>query len=233
MQRFLRSISGALGLALLIPVAASAQSLSSPYKWIAERQSAGIFAQYLAPSAGRLGAGPNSGPGAGLRWGIDISGPLALDVEASYSPLTRPVVDTAIVASDSSRVVKGEADMQLIYAGANIRFNLTGARTWHGIQPFALFGGGLAIDLSGENGDDAKVARDVRFGFGTSFAGQLGAGFEWFASPRLAARFDGGMLLWKLKAPSAFVVNPAGKAVIPASEWERNFKISAGLAVHF
>ncbi|MEO5511100.1 MAG: hypothetical protein ABIV28_06580, partial [Longimicrobiales bacterium] len=219
--------------ALVFPFTASAQSLSSPYQWIPQHQSAGVFAQYMWPSGGRLGAGPNAGPGVGLRWGIDISGPLALDIEASYSPLTRPVVDTAAVSvTDSSYVVKGEADMNLIHAGANVRFNLTGARSWHAIQPFVLFGGGLAINLSGENGDDTKVARDVRFGFGTSFAGQLGAGFEWFATPAVAARFDGGMLLWKLKAPSAFIAN-SGADVIPASEWERNFKVSAGLAVHF
>ncbi len=233
MQRFIQSITCAFALAFLLPFGISAQSLTSPYEWIPQRQHAGLFVQTISPSQGRLGAGPKSGQGLGARWGIDISGPLALDLEASFSPLKRAVVDTAIVAADSSRVVKGEADLNLLYAGANIRFNLTGARTWNNIQPFALFGGGLAVDLSGENGDDSLVPRDVRFGFGTSFAGHLGAGFEWFATPQIAARFDGGMLLWKLKAPNAFIVNPQGDAVVPASEWERNFKLSAGLSLHF
>ncbi len=233
MQRLYRAITTALGLALLLPSLVSAQALTSPYRWVPQKQYAGVFAQYLAPSEGRLGAGPNSGAGFGVRYGIDISGPLVLDIEASYSPLKRPVVDTAIVAADSSYAVRGEADFNVLVAAANVRFNLTGARTWHRIQPFAVFGGGLAIDLSGENRDDTKVARDVRFGFGTSFAGNVGAGFEVFVTPTMAARFDGGMLLWKLKAPNAFIVNPQGESVVPASEWERNFKLSAGLSLHF
>jgi hypothetical protein len=233
MQRFISAFLGALGLALAFPADTSAQSLTSPFRWIEQRQHAGVFVQYLSPSGGRLGAGPDAGPGIGLRWGIDISGPLALDLEASYSPLTRPVVDTAIVAADSSFRVRGEADLQLLHATANVRLNLTGARTWHGFQPFALFGAGLALDLAGENGADANVPRDVRFGFGTTFAGQVSAGFEWFATPQLAARLDGGMVLWKLKAPTAFLVNAEGDQVIPSSEWERNLKLSAGLSFHF
>jgi hypothetical protein len=232
MQRILRILPAILGLALLAPADASSQSLKSPYRFIAEEQHVDVFATWLSPSAGRLGAGPKSGVGAGLRWGIAINGPLALDLEASYAGLKRNVVDTAFVAEDSSRVVRGEADMNMLITMANVRFNLTGPRTWHGIQPFGLFGAGLAINLSGENSADEEVARDVRFGFGTSFAGNLGAGFEWFASPRLAARVDGGVALWKLKAPQAFLQQKSTVA-IPASEWERNFKMSAGLSWHF
>lgn len=210
--------------------AASAQTLRSPYRFIDKDQHADVFAAYLHPSHGRLGAGPNSGYGAGLRWGIGISGPVALDLEATYAGLTRPVVDTAF-AADSSRVVKGQANMDMLITMANIRFNLTGARTYHSIQPFALFGAGLAINFSGENGDDSKVARDVRFGFGTSFAGNAGAGFDYFVSPTIAVRADGGMVLWKLRAPNAFIVK--GPGIIPPSEWERNLKLSAGLTWHF
>jgi hypothetical protein len=217
-------------LALIVPARATAQSLTSPYKFIDAQQHLDVFGVYLKPSHGRLGAGPNPGYGAGIRWGIGVTGPLALDLEASYAPLKRPVVDTAFNA-DSSHVVKGEADMNMLVTMANIRFNLTGPRTWHNLQPFALFGAGLAINLSGENGDDTRVPRDVRFGFGTSFAGNVGAGFDYFVTPSVAVRADAGIALWKLKAPNAFIIK--GPGVVPASEWERNFKMSAGITWHY
>jgi hypothetical protein len=127
--------------------------------------------------------------------------------------------------------VKGETDMGMLVTMGNVRFNLTGQRTWHSIQPFLLFGGGLAMDLAKEGAADTLVASDVRMKFGTSFAGSLGAGFEYFVSPRIGVRVDGSMLFWKLKAPTAFITRGPGR--IPQSEWERNSKLSAGLSLHF
>src|SRR5688572_22440324 len=92
-----------------VPAAAGAQTLDSPYRFIPERQYGGLLAAWLSPSEGRLGMGPEAGPAFGARWGIEIAGPLGLDIEAMYAPLTRAVVDTAFTA-DSSRVVKGEAN---------------------------------------------------------------------------------------------------------------------------
>jgi opacity protein-like surface antigen len=223
-------VAAVFATALLRPAAASAQRLDSPYRFITQKQHVDAFGAYFDPSHGRLGAGPNSGYGGGLRWGMAISGPLAIELELAYAPLTRPVVDTAFNA-DSSHVVKGQADMNMMTALANVRFNLTGARTWHSLQPFLLFGAGLATNFSKENGADSLVVRDARFGFGTSFAGNVGAGLEYFVSPRIAARLDGGATLWKLKAPNAFILK--GPGVIPASEWERNLKMTAGLSLHF
>lgn len=233
MQPSLRVIPGVLALMVLLPTAASAQTLTSPYRFIPERQHAGVFAAYLAPSEGRVGNGPNSGPAIGARWGIDISGPLALDVEAMYAPLTRPVVDTSFAADGSHNVV-GEANQKMVIALASIRFNITGKRTWHGFQPFGLVGAGSAIDISGLNTDDELVRADVRSDFGTSFAGTLGAGFEYFATSRLAFRLDAGTVLWKVPAPTAFR-QQAERAdeVIPESDWERNFKVTAGFSLHF
>lgn len=232
MQRRLFSLFIVAGstLALMLPGRASAQTLTSHYKFIDHESHLDVFGIYLNPSHGRLGAGPNSGYGAGIRWGVGITGPIAFDVEAAYAGLKRPVVDTAFNA-DSSHVVKGEAELNMLLTMANVRFNLTGPRTWHNIQPFALFGAGLAIDLSGENRADSLVARDVRFGFGTSFAGNVGAGFDYFVTPRVAVRGDAGIVLWKLKAPNAFIIK--GPGVVPASEWERNFKMSAGITWHY
>ena len=226
-----RALFAALAAApFLLTADASAQAVGSPYRYVVKQQHVDVFGGYIWPAEGRLGVGPKAGSTFGARWGTTITGPIAFELEATYAGLKRPVVDTAF-AADSSHIVKGEADFDVLAVLGNVRFNLTGPRTWHSVQPFVLIGGGVGIDLSRENAADTLVARDVRFGFGTSFAGNLGAGFEYFVTPKVGVHVDGSMLLWKLKAPTAFITK--GPGVIPASEWERNFKMTAGLSLHF
>jgi len=224
----------ALALLLLgftaLPVAG--QRIDSPYRFLEHNQAGGVFAALVYPSQGRLGLGPEDAPGVGLRYGIGITGPFAVELEATYSPTTRAVVDTSFTTPDSVPVVKGEADIGLLVAMASIRFNVTGARTWHGLQPFVVFGAGLALDLAGSSAADEEVAADVRYEMGTSFAGQLGAGIEWYPSQRWSLRLDARNALWKLKHPTAFRLGDRG-ALVPTDEWENHGILSVGLAMHF
>lgn len=210
----------------------AAQRLDSPYRFLDHGQQAGVFASYLLPSEGRLGVGPQSSPGVGLRYGIAVSGPFSVEVEALFSSMTRSVVDTSFTTPDSARVVRGEGDFALLAAMGSVRLSLTGNRTWNGLQPFALFGAGVVSNLAGDSPADTLVAEDARFTFGTSFAGQLGAGAEYFFSQRWSARFDARTALWKLKNPVAFRLGERGR-LVPADEWEGNSIFSAGLSLHF
>ena len=214
--------------------AAAQDRIDSPYRFTDHTQGVGVTLGYLAANEGRLGAGPQSAPAVGLRYGIVITGPLQIDLEGLLAPTSRTVVDTAFTA-DSARVTHGEADMTLLIATANLRFNITGQRTWHGLQPFLQFGVGAAANLSGDQALDEAVPEDVRFDFGTSFAGSLGAGLEWYPAPRWSVRADARTLLWKLKAPAAFRLANDAEAdrIIPADEWEQNGLLSVGLAFHF
>jgi hypothetical protein len=72
----------------------------------------------------------------------------------------------------------------------------------------------------------------VRFNFGTSFAGQLGAGVEWYLAPRWSVRADARAALWKLTHPTAFRLGERG-ALVPPDEWENNTLLSAGISMHF
>src|SRR5690606_12822379 len=129
---------------------------------------------YISTSKGPLGLGPESTPAFGGRYGITVTGPFVLEVELMFSPATRAVLDTAFTSGpDSAHVVAGEADMNLLLGMANLRFNVTGARTWYNLQPFVIFGGGIITDLAGDSPADEDVAADARLEFGTSFAGQV------------------------------------------------------------
>lgn len=210
---------------------ATAQRIDSPYRFVEHNQTAGVFGASLSTSRGPLGLGPESGPAFGARYGIGISGPFAVEVELMYSPTSRAVVDTAFNA-DSTHVIRGEADVDLLVAMLNIRFNLTGGRTWNRLQPFAVLGVGAAADLAGDAVADTLVAEDARFTMGTSFAGQLGAGVEYHLSPGLALRVDARTLLWKLENPTAFRLQDTS-AVLAADQWENNTALTAGISIRF
>lgn len=222
-----------LATALAIHTAdAAAQNLDSPYRFLDHKQFGGVFAGYLQPSEGRIGGGPTAAPLFGASWGIGVSGPFVFTVELAVAPTSRVVRDTAFVAADSTWAELGEADMTMAIGMANMRFNITGARTWNGLQPFMLLGAGIVRDMSGADDIEAELPENLRFDYGTSFAGQLGAGIDWFPSSRLSARLDARNMLWKLGVPDAFVLTENGRT-LPRSQWEQNLVATAGLFFHF
>jgi hypothetical protein len=222
-----------IGLWLFSASMAAGQQIRSPYRFVDTSQFGGVGGGQVFTARGRLDTGPDNAPMALARWGLRISGPFAIGVDFGYMQSTRIVRDTVFVSPDSVYRPLGEADINLLTALGNLRFNVTGGRTWNGLQPFALFGAGAAIDLSGTAPADTLVLPvDARFDFGTSLAALMGIGLEWFASENFAARIDARNVLWRLKVPAAFKRTGRG-ARFPNSEWEQNFVLSAGLSFHF
>jgi hypothetical protein len=221
------------GLLVGVASAAAGQQIRSPYRFIDTSQFLGLTGAQVSASQGRLETGPDDAPMVGIRWGLRVSGPFTVGAEVGYMPSTRIVRDTVFVTADSLYRALGEADINVLTILGNLRFNVTGARTWHNLQPFVLFGAGAALDVAGSAPADTLVnVPDARFDFGTSFAGQIGAGVEWFPAAHLSARIDAYNVLWKLKVPEAFGLTERGEN-FPQSEWEQNFVLSAGLSFHF
>jgi hypothetical protein len=228
----------AAALALLAPLAeaASAQSIDSPYRFIETQQEASLFAGTLSAETGQLGMGPASASLFGGRWGIRVSGPFVFEVEGAYLPTSRTVVDTARVDpenGDSSFITLGQADANILMGHVGLRFDLVGPRTWHGFMPFVRVGGGLAVDLSGTDENlEGDLPETARFDFGTTFAGEVAAGLEYYVSPSLGVRVDARTLLWKLGVPDDFRLLEQSRGVTSAS-WEQQYVLTAGLSVHF
>ncbi|MGH7469435.1 MAG: hypothetical protein ACRENP_15905 [Longimicrobiales bacterium] len=221
----------AMTIALLVQTGSSAgQSIPSPYRFIDEKQTVGAFASYILTARGTVGLGPEDGAAAGVRYSIRLSGPFNVEAETFYFPSTRPVRDTTLAGDEREQV--GTADLTLLGGIASLRFNLTGPRTWHKLQPFVAFGVGAVLDLSGTSVEDERVPADVRFDFGTSFAAHVGGGIEWFPGNRLSLRLDARNQLWKTNTPFPFLVGEAGVQT-PEDEWIQNGVISLGFAVRF
>lgn len=220
---------GVIFVAACLAVPCRAQRIVSPYRFVEESQAVGAFAGYVGTDRGSLGLGPKSGFAAGARYSIRLNGPFTLEAEFGYLPTDRDVVGLDTLATDTVPAVRGEAAVSLLLLTGALRFNLTGPRTYRGLQPYVLFAGGAAVDLSGEEGA-GDLPANARFDFGTSFAGQVGAGLEWFVARRVALRADGRLFLWQLEAPPALLVH---RPEVPDREWVQNLAGSLGLSVHF
>lgn len=216
-----------------LPSVVRAQRIDSPYRFVEASQAGGVFAGYVATGQNAREVGPAGAAYFGVRYGIRISGPFQVEGSIGYMPTTRDVFAVDTLAADSTdRALLGTADVQLLLAGVQLRFDLTGPRTWHRIQPFLVAGGGVAVDLASESALDEELEVDERFDFGTSFAGELGAGIELHLSDRLSLRGDVRDNFWKLPTPAAFaLVRP--EAELPEDEWISNWTMSAGISLHF
>ncbi|MGH7501088.1 MAG: hypothetical protein ACREL7_04950 [Longimicrobiales bacterium] len=212
------------------PAVAQAQDITSPYRFLETRQSAMVFGGYLSTSRGALLFGPESAPIVGARYDLIVSGPFALEAEVGRFSSTRMVWDT--VPGDTTRERIGDADFGAISGLAALRFNLTGARTYHRLLPYLMFGLGALIETSAESPAEEDLASDLKFDFGTSFAGVLGGGIEWLSDAGLGLRFDARNILWKLKTPRGFLLREDG-ARLPGDEWSQNFSFTAGFVYHF
>jgi hypothetical protein len=215
-----------------VAVPASAQRVTSPYRFLEHVQAGGAYAGYISTSEGVLGMGPKSAPTFGVHWGYAVSGPVRLTAEAGFTPTTRTVRDTVFVAADSAFRVVGEADIMLLSILGNVRLDLTGQRTWNGLQPFVQTGAGAVIDLSGSADIEEQLPATGRFDFGTSFAGQIGGGVEWYPNTRFSARADVRSVLWKLSVPEAFQLTTVGRE-FAGSQWEMNVLFALGFSIHF
>lgn len=232
MNHYLSLIPAAVVVAMLLPAPSAAQRIDSPYRFLEHNQQAGLYAGYANASEGRLGLGPQPGAMFGAHWSMRVSGPFSVEVDVGFLPTNRTVRDTTFDADNAVHTALGEADLSVLTGMVSLRFDVTGARTWNSLQPFLLLGGGVAVGLDGGSDVEQALESDVRFDFGTSFAGQIGAGVDWFPSSRISIRLDGRNALWKLEAPEAFLLTEQSSAV-PRSEWEQNFVVTAGLSIHF
>lgn len=208
------------------PRPASAQTIPSPYSFIEERQEVGLFAGYMSAGTGRFGYGPSGGPIFGARYGVELSGPLSIELTVGALSGNRDVINPARAEGD--RVI-GEADVRLKMVDARLRLSATGNRTWHGLSPFLVLGGGVAYDSAGQSATDALLDADEVYKFGTKFFATIGPGVRWFATRRFALRTDAAFSLWQLKSPPGYGDPTLALENVAASEWASGLTVSATL----
>jgi hypothetical protein len=213
-----------------IPLAG--QSIPSPYRFIEERQELGIFAGTFWGDPGRYDLGPGTGVVGGVRYGIDLSGPLSIEGVGSVASATRDVINPR--RDEGDRKVE-EAEAALLFLEARLRFSLTGRRTWYGFQPFLFAGGGVAFDIQGNQAEDELLASVDRFDFGTQFLGTTGAGARYLLGRRWVIRADATLYLYQVDTPGGFLDPDRNLdlGTVPESEWVSSTSVTLGFAFRF
>jgi hypothetical protein len=230
--RRMQQAAAAAAFLIFLPSALLAQRIDSPYRWVERGLSGGAYAGTIATGQGAVDVGPASGPVLGGRFSLRLSGPFTGEADIALMTSTRMVLDTVAVDGEWQQIGEGDVRIGMLLAG--LRFNVTGQRTMYGLQPFVVVGGGLARDFAGAPTlpEGTTQGERARHRFGTSFAGQFGAGVEWFATERLALRGDARNVLWRLRYPEAFRT-AAPEALLPASDWVSNYQFAAGVSIYF
>jgi hypothetical protein len=205
---------------------AGAQTIPSPYAFVEERQEAGVFAGVANAGTGRWGYGPKGGTLFGVRYAVDLAGPLSLEGSVGIMDGTRDVVSPARPEGD--RVI-GEAEVLLTTIDARLRLSATGARTWHGLTPFLLFGAGVAFDPAKPSISEALLDPDELFDFGTKFTAMAGPGIRWSIARHLAFRSDLGLQLYQLKTPEGYGDPTLNLGPVAEGEWVSSWSFSASL----
>jgi hypothetical protein len=205
-----------------------AQQIRSPYRFIDETHSLGVFAGYLLTSPGTPEVGPQDAPIFGVRYNLRFTGPLSGEASIGFIPTNRQVQQEDAATPGFQLQPVGEATMNLLLAEAGLRFHLTGPRAWRGLAPYVVGTGGIAADLSGRGELDAAVAENQQFRFGPSFAVGLGAGTDWFLSDRLSLRLEARNHVLRVPVPAGLL-----EAQRAETQWTNNLGITLGTALHF
>jgi hypothetical protein len=214
----------------LFPASVTAQSVPSPYRFLDTRQEVDLFAAQVSPETGRFGYGPQPSMAFGARYGINIAGPFGLEGVLAYQPTERAIIDPGRAEGDFK---VGDMPADVITMDARLRFTLTGDRTWHGLAPFVLAGGGLAFDASGAKEDEELLLVDDRFKFKTSFVGILGGGIRWYTGSRFFFRADTHLFIWRLKTPQGYFDTERGFEGVEEKEWASGPSVSIGFGIRF
>lgn len=206
----------------------------SPYRDVRFGSSVTPIFGYLGGDGGEARVGPHGGNTYGVRFGFRMSGFIEGGISASYMDLERFIVDP----DDSVATrVSGPVDQSVVLIEAALQFNVTGGKTWHGIQPF--FTGGLGYAFSSSTDADTSG-----FEFGKRFSISPGVGARIFLSPRIQLRLEARRHFWKLKYPASFLEEPDEEpgseddpnAVIPSgkdNEWASGWWLMGGIGFSF
>jgi hypothetical protein len=149
---------------------------------------------------GPLLVGPRDGTVAGAKITFRGNHTLGLSLGGWWAGTVRHVVD----ANDSVATrVKPDINHQLIAGEFDIQFNLTGAKSWHSLAPFAAIGVGLV------HGQKTPAADTSGYSFGTHFFFAPSAGTRILLSQNIALRLETRAMFWSLKYPVAYSIEPS------------------------
>lgn len=213
------------------PPRLDAQTIPSPYRFLDGTHTVGLVVGTIAAKRGELNTGPGGGTLVGVRYGLELRGPLALDVHGFFASSDRQVF---VPVAGTGLIPLGSAGTSLAGLDARLRFTVTGRRTWHWIAPYVALGGGLAGELSGPSAIEQEVDPAARVGFGPSFVAVGGAGIRIIPTARIELRAEANLRIWKLGTPVGFRdIEEDLDEPLPEQQWLGPGAVALGMSYRF
>ena len=222
-----------LAVAFLNTIPAVAQVISSPYKFIEDRQAGRLFFGQANIHSGQLDIGPRTASIIGGRYGINVGSSITIEVNANRYKSTRSVYN---LTATEGRTKLGDTQLNFGLIDLRFRLNLTGHRTWHNIQPYLAVGGGAALSLAADQTleNAADIDQDNRYDFGSQFATVISGGTDFHVSEQITFFAEGVFNLWKIGTPAGWLttaLDPLGSN--PEGEWVATKNIFIGVSYRF
>jgi hypothetical protein len=238
-----------LAMALLAPLALDAQEaeeepqeerIDSPYRWIPRGLRVGWQAGYHLGDRGDLEFGQGSALATGARFRVRVSTPLSLELGAVYAAARRWVVDPQL---ETGPGVVDTVSAGWLRLDAGVQLGLTGARTWNGFHPYALFGGGFVIGVNEEISETfgEQELEPFQYKIGTAPELYTGLGVEVFpGGGKIGIGFEARDYLIRVKTPDAFflpdildTIEEAGAEAPTDTQWGHNLEFAVVLWYYF
>ena len=207
--------------------------IDTPYRWIEQGMRFAVSPGYVFTSRGSLNLGPGSTPTGAGRFRIRVSNPLTFEINATYGNSNRFIL---YPLAEGGPATVDTVNSGWILAEAAVQFTFTGARTWHGIQPYLIFGGGGIFALNEEVSPLEEVIDDLSpyvYEVGSAPDFLAAAGIEWILSRKVGLSFEARDHVWRLKAPEIFftpeileIILETGAPAPSESEWTNNVELS-------
>lgn len=213
-------------------------SIDTPYRWVDRGFRVNLSAGYLSTGTTPLDLGPASSAMAsgGLR--ARITDPISVEARLSFGDTDRPVVDPRL-AGGPAAVDSMPVRWAVLEGG--LQLALTGARTWHGLQPYVSLGAGILVGLDEPASPVLAASQDtapgdLRFEINTAPVATAAGGVEWHLSDALGVSLEARDHLWRLTTPRGFFRDEIldriedSEGVAPSERnWVHNLELSLGL----
>jgi hypothetical protein len=197
----------------------------SPYRDLEYTQEWTFFGGYFNPRKDRVGVAPQAGDMYGGRWDLRIGGPAYLFGRVATASLAHRVIDPK---QPIGKRDVGSVTLPILFTDAGFGMNLTGFKTWHGLVPEVLLGGGTTADLRGR----ADVGK---YKFGVPFTLTFGGAVKWVPAGRWQVRADWSNYVYQIRYPETYFlrVGTDDPVLLPGavhSSWYRNSALQLGLS---
>jgi hypothetical protein len=184
----------------------------SPYRDLEHKQEITWLAGYMKARHDPAGVAPRSAAVTGLRYEINLVGPLGLSADLTRSSSERTKLDpakplaTRTVGTESTPVYAGDIALAL---------DLTGRKSWNHLVP--QIRGGLGVVSSSAKDDSSGYA------FGTPFAFTFGGGLKFVPGGRLQLRADLTDRVFKLSYPDSYYRKASDNTSVLSDATPRSF----------